>query len=73
MPTATKLHAVHQSQVAELLERLGVEIDRESGMVACGVCGTPTALDDLGTAYRRGDEVIVTCRRVDCIATAQEG
>jgi hypothetical protein len=70
LPSRTlSINAVHEDNARELLEALGVAGSFDDGSLKCTVCDEPVRDLGLGVARRRGDEVVFSCARLDCMRT----
>jgi hypothetical protein len=68
LPSRTlSINAVHEEQTPELLEALGVAESFKDGSLKCAVCDEPVRDLGLGVARRRGDDVVFSCARLDCM------
>lgn len=65
--------AVHDSDLEQLLKKLGIFDDITAGKLNCAVCGCPVDLDNLGTIFPRDNEICVSCDSSRCVRTVTAG
>lgn len=59
--------AVHDSDLEQLLKKLGIFDDLIAGKLNCIVCGRLVDLDNLGTIFPRDNEICVSCDNSRCV------
>jgi len=60
------IKAVHEQDLGELLNNLGLSEPIARGELRCGICGSIVNLDNLLCIYPSGDEVKVCCKNPEC-------
>lgn len=60
------LKAVHDANLLDFLEDLGVRQDLEAGRLTCRICGDPVTQDSLGGVYPDSGAVFVFCNKMQC-------
>jgi hypothetical protein len=60
------IRAVHEQDLQDLLESLGLTELMARGELRCGICGSTINLDNLLCIYPSGDEVKVCCKNQVC-------
>ena len=58
--------AVHEKDLEQLLNNLGLSEVMARGELKCGICGVIITLDNLLCVYPSGDEVKVCCNKREC-------
>ncbi len=61
------LWAVHDADVEDFLQRLGLFRPIVEGKVLCVQCGQVITLDSFGAAYPEGNQIKVVCDRLECL------
>lgn len=71
MPRTTgrtfRINAVDEEHERGVLEALGVAGSYDDGTLTCAVCGEALNVGGLGVARGRGEDVIFSCARLDCM------
>jgi hypothetical protein len=62
-----ELWAVHDSDVEDFLERLGLLNPIKEGKLLCAQCGQVVTLDSFGAAYPDVSEIKVVCDKLECL------
>ena len=60
------IRAVHEQDLAQLLENLGLSELMARGELRCGICGCVVNLDNLLCLYPSGNEVKTCCKKQEC-------
>ena len=60
------IKAVHELDLRQLLEDLGLYDLMEKVELTCGICGAPIGLENLLCVYPSGDDVKVCCKNLGC-------
>ena len=60
------IRAVHEQDLGELLESLGLSELMTKGQLTCGICSSTVNLDNLLCIYPSKDEVKVCCKNPEC-------
>lgn len=60
------IKAVHEQDLGDLLNRLGLSEVMMQGELTCGVCGSIVNLSNLLCVYPSNDEVKVCCSNLKC-------
>jgi hypothetical protein len=63
----TRINAIHEEHARTLLEELDVAESYDDGSLRCAVCGDSVRELGLGVARRRGEDVLFSCARLDCM------
>jgi hypothetical protein len=63
------INAVDEEHKREVLEALGVAASYDDDSLTCVVCGESVRGAGLGVARRRGETVVFSCARLDCMRT----
>lgn len=58
--------AVHEKDLEQLLNNLGLSEVMARGELKCSICGVIITLDNLLCVYPSGDEVKVCCNKREC-------
>jgi hypothetical protein len=64
-----RVNAVDEDHEREVLEGLGVAADYDDGSLTCTVCNEPVKDTGVGVARRRGEKIVFSCARLDCMRT----
>ncbi|KKS41646.1 MAG: hypothetical protein UV05_C0052G0004 [candidate division CPR1 bacterium GW2011_GWA2_42_17] len=62
-----KINAVHERDLANLLEKLGIRERFEKGKVLCKFCGTPVTIENIHSFLRESAMVNMICAKPECI------
>ena len=60
------IRAVHEQDLEELLNSLGLSALMAKGELKCGICGSIVNLENLLCIYPLGNEVKVCCKNQEC-------
>jgi hypothetical protein len=53
--------------VREVLTALGAQAGYDDGSLTCAICSEPVKVMGLGVARRRGEDIVFSCARLDCM------
>ena len=73
MVKTTGVTAVHDSDLQQLLQGLGILDDLVEGKFQCAVCGCPVDLDNLGSIFPHDNQIHVSCDNNKCIRVVTSG
>jgi len=65
-----EISAVHERNLEELLESLGLRRDVEDGMIRCKFCDKKISLQNLQCLYPKNNEIVFCCDDVRCFEQA---
>jgi len=65
-----EISAVHEENLKELLESLGLLEDVESGQINCKFCGKKITLENLQCIYPKNHEIVFCCDDIKCFEQA---
>jgi hypothetical protein len=67
-----EIQAIHEDNLAAVLESLGLLSPIEAGEAVCAVCGIRLALTNVGSITLVGDATRVTCDHLDCLERTRD-
>jgi len=62
-----ELRAIHDVDLEEFLERLGLLGSIKEGKVTCVQCGSVVTLDNFGAAFPESGRIRVVCDKLECL------
>jgi len=65
--------AVYDRDLKRLLESLGILDKVVEGVMICPVCGCRVNLDNLGTIFSDGNDIVVSCDDTKCVRAVTSG
>jgi hypothetical protein len=66
------ISAVHDDDLVEFLDNLGVRSSLDRGELKCKFCHEPINFDDLGAVFPEGGDVKLVCDKPACLAGLAE-
>lgn len=70
MPVSHEINAVHEKELPEMLESLGLLDSVKKGLVTCNFCLKKITLENFNCIYPKNNEVIICCGDVNCYRKA---
>ena len=67
----TTVAAVHEEDLLELLDKIGIKGRLLEGRLRCSACGRIIRLEDLGAVRVEGDQPLVVCATSECLRSFQ--
>jgi hypothetical protein len=67
--TSFKVHeidAVHERNLVELLQSMGLLEHLENGKISCRFCGRKITMKNLGCIFPSGNEIVFCCDDMKC-------
>ena len=68
-----RILAVHESDLATLLTRLGVMDQVDQGHFKCASCGLTISLANIGIVSKKDGKIQISCNMPTCQATLKTG
>jgi hypothetical protein len=65
--TTTEINAIHEDDLADLLDGLGVGQQYGDGSLRCAFCQRALKESGVGAVRMREEGVVVACARLDCV------
>ena len=62
-----ELPAVHDSDLSDVLAKLGILASLEEGDLRCALCGEPVSTESIGCIFVRDGCVQICCESAHCI------
>ena len=64
---ATEINAVHEDDLGDLLDGLGVGDEYRDGSLRCAFCQQPLTDPGVGAMRMTDDGLVLACARFDCV------
>lgn len=70
MKKKREIHAVHESDLDDFLENIGLLEDLENGKLICDICGCKVSRENFRCVYPIAGEIKICCSKLECYQKA---